>query len=586
MNDSSAGAPERCSVEGWLQRIRDKKLMLPSFQRGLVWKDKQAEDLLCSLLNLKPVGTLLLLDYQKKDNSIFKCHGIRNAPEPSVEDCDQLILDGQQRLTTLWRAFNIDYQDEGKDYFLRLFLKVESKDASDFAVEEVVTKKQKTKFEKVDFLRLWQENLLPVGILGPEGGEKVGEWCDKVCQDAASESRALERKISKLSEQLRHRDISYYCLPKETERDEAIEVFIKTNESSAKISRFDIAVAEIEKGTGEVLRDRIENIEIGKERQVRFFGDDTDKRIQKIGEFVLKVACLRSDKLPTDSNYTDRNVTGLIADADAWKGIVAGMDWAIEQLENEKIYDEKRLPSLVPFQALVALHELLPNDTDHRGAFRKAIKQYLWHAFLTDRYERTANSRLWEDYRGLKGYLEGPMDKNVKESDIPIFRGKEFSLPKLGELASVSDPLSSPTTKNRLARALLCISLQNGAEDLASEESITAGNIRDRQYHHLFPKALLEDEGRKKEVVNHALNYALISSVTNNKLQAKPPIQYLRERLNRNRNEADMKKLLASHRVPFDELNVKTGKEGNYEAFLKRRAEIFLEIIKTELCPQ
>jgi uncharacterized protein with ParB-like and HNH nuclease domain len=79
-----------------LDGIRKRDLVLPEFQREYVWSREQAKQLFVSLIKDYPVGSLL---FWKTDSP----PELKNLDEPPDKlGTMQVILDGQQRLTTLY----------------------------------------------------------------------------------------------------------------------------------------------------------------------------------------------------------------------------------------------------------------------------------------------------------------------------------------------------------------------------------------------------------------------------------------------------------------------------------------------------
>ena len=572
------GRPENCTVARWLTKIRNGTISLPRFQRGITWKDSHMIDLLTALLQRRPVGVLLILELDPRNEAPFNPHRLRNAPPLELDSCTELVLDGQQRLTALWRVLtNVFYSDNPPAGSKRSFFAKIKNNGAELEFDEVLCIRStassgRETLEKPEVA--WEKKLIPIHLLGEESTTSVNDiedWCDTATRQDARASRKLERKLKKLSISLMSRDISYYALPSDTSRETAINVFIKSNESSVKISRFDIAVATIEREKQKPLRELIENIELSTDRLARFFGDDEDARVSTIGELVLKISCLIADCAPTDKYYISEKVIGVVTSK--WDDIVRGLNWTLKFFEEEKIWDAKRLPSVVPLRVIPALYQKRPDDNepDAQGSFDSKVRRYLWLSFVTSRYDHNANTRLYHDY-----------DKFADDSS-PIFKNQDYPIPSLDVLINLDNPLSPPTRKNSLSRAILAVTLRGGAKDLASDVRIRKSNIRNRQYHHLFPKKLLENESRKPGEINHVLNYALISNITNNLLQAKPPIEYLKKRLRLDIGMNKIRNRVESHLIPFDQLNVESGTDGKYESFLRARGEKIIEAIKA-LC--
>ena len=91
---------------------------MPDFQRGWVWDDDHVRSLLISVARSFPVGAVMLLE--TGGDVRFQVRPIENVvfngrdPEP-----ERLILDGQQRLTSLTQVLALDtpvktFDEKGK----------------------------------------------------------------------------------------------------------------------------------------------------------------------------------------------------------------------------------------------------------------------------------------------------------------------------------------------------------------------------------------------------------------------------------------------------------------------------------------
>jgi uncharacterized protein with ParB-like and HNH nuclease domain len=91
-----------------LQNIRNGKIQLPDFQRGWVWDDDHIKSLLASVALSYPIGAVMLLETGNAKVR-FKPRLVEGVSLPHVTNPDQFILDGQQRLTSLfWRFIQAD----------------------------------------------------------------------------------------------------------------------------------------------------------------------------------------------------------------------------------------------------------------------------------------------------------------------------------------------------------------------------------------------------------------------------------------------------------------------------------------------
>ena len=85
-----------------MQFIHTGKAQLPDFQRGWVWDDDRIMALIASITCNYPVGAAMFLEYGNA-NIRFKYRVIEGSPAVNVIP-GELILDGQQRLTSLYSS--------------------------------------------------------------------------------------------------------------------------------------------------------------------------------------------------------------------------------------------------------------------------------------------------------------------------------------------------------------------------------------------------------------------------------------------------------------------------------------------------
>jgi hypothetical protein len=163
------------------------------------------------------------------------------------------------------------------------------------------------------------------------------------------------------------------------------------------------------------------------------------------------------------------------------------------------------------------------------------------------------------------------------ESHVPVFNQEEFPL------ADEQKLLTSPWPKNQtiLGRAILSVATYLGAFDFADGCEVSYSALQNREYHHIFPDALLKDANINSFL---ALNWALISSPTNRSFGRKEPLEYLKERYEW-ANDEIIHQRLNSHLIPIKHL-ASGGYDGlsaeqkvvkirkDFEDFLKERARL------------
>ena len=97
----------KASLKDLLREIKTGEIQLPDFQRGWVWDDDHIRDLLVSIARSFPIGAVMLLESGGEVRFETRpVEGLENEISKAKEP-EKLILDGQQRLTTLTQALSL-----------------------------------------------------------------------------------------------------------------------------------------------------------------------------------------------------------------------------------------------------------------------------------------------------------------------------------------------------------------------------------------------------------------------------------------------------------------------------------------------
>ena len=437
------------------------------------------DNLLETVFQGRPIGAVLTLEIG--DDEPFISRSIEGAPETD-EKVTEHLLDGQQRLTALWKSLNELYLN--RTYFLRFNASRSSADQI-YGRARWMRNGRRYPLWADDPLQLWHRGLVPVRLLRPDVAfEEVDKWCGFLLDRSASADlkaafkiqQDLKNRIFELQRVVYETNLPFLALPVNTPPDDAIDVFIKMNTSSVRLSTYDIVVAQVEAATGQSLRD----LEGGLRSAV-----PAAERYVDVSDLLLRVATLRQNRIPTVSSFLRLDLSRLTSE---WDQIVDGVQGAVRFLEEERVFDGNRLPTVPVVQVLAAIWSQIPQVLDEYGQARNLLRRYLWRSFFTNRYDRATNNAALQDYRGLKSRLvDGQVD-----SRIPVFDDEQHPLVDVGELLNAG----WPRLRNTLARALLAVSLRSGGYDFADGTQANSTSLPNREYHHLFPDSLLRNDGR------------------------------------------------------------------------------------------
>lgn len=586
MKMPSSSAQDR-QVSIWFQKIENGEIKLPRFQRHQAWDKARICSLLDTVINNLPLGVTLLLNV---DEEQFVSRYLVTAPETGGRVTEHL-LDGQQRLTALWRALHNNY--EGVKYFLYLKEYDQNKTDADNTSEVSVwyTSRWENKTKKI--MPIWAdipENCLwrgciPMELLRPgDISTEIDSWVDSAL--AASEpsvedenfkqsllswmnkKNKIIKMISDYRETITHFNLPYLALPSQTSKETALRVFINMNTNSKPLSQYDIIRAEIE-GVKGVSLDDYQNELNNKYPSIEHYFE--------LPFLILATSALIQDKLPNQRGMWDMSKDEMVTN---WDKMAVGLSKMARFMETQGIYDKNRLPTNAVLSVIAALYTYIPEDLDRRGNFEILLKKYLWSSFFTDRYENAAASHAFNDFLALKHIIKGDLKENGSawvESDVSVLNQVLYPLSTEDELLRIG----WPKRENIRGRGILAVFSRLGAFDFADGAQLSRQHLIDgrRHYHHVFPDALLKEA----EVESYlALNCALITDKTNLNISNKDPLKYLMERYNWTSHDI-VDARLRSHLIPIQEL--KSGGYGglsdadkqakvkvDFESFIKKRA--------------
>ncbi len=515
--------------------------------------------MLNTILQGLPVGAVLVLEIG--DTEPFICRPIKGAPDTG-EKVTEHLLDGQQRLTGLWRGLHNNYED--RTYFLYLIPDEET--GTPYYVDSVA----RWKYEGDTELRplwadrpteQWKRRVIPLDYCIPDedGLQKIRDWAKDAIEDLGERDEVFD-KVVRIRQILATFNLPYLSLPVTTERDTALDVFIKMNTSATPLSTYDIVVAQVEAGMSTSLHDLVANTrEVCPEISEYYAPED----------LVLYASALLQDRPPTNATYMNADFGPKLLKN--WKTLLKGIARTTAFLEEERVFDYARIPTDIVVPVLVALWAIAPDGLDAEGRARTILRKYMWRAFFTNRYEKSTNSRALVDFSELK-----PLVTNTRESNPTIFDDDQHPLPHTQELISAG----WPKKKDRIARAILALALRQGGHDLADGSTASRANLAKREYHHLFPYAHLMRDQVADDKIYRSLNCALVTWRTNRTIADKKPERYLAERRDGGTElgETEVKSRLASHLIPYDEMVA-----GDYDKFLNTRATM-IEKAMNDLC--
>ena len=590
----SSKAQDR-TLGSWFSAIEQGQIKLPRFQRHEAWDRNRITSFLNVIINNLPVGITLILEVADKEQ--FVSRYIETAPQISTVKVNQHLLDGQQRLTAFWRATHNNYELE--TYYIYI-PKFDTRQNESRKFQEITVECETRWISKQNQrMPVWanspegclKRGSIPIDLLMPRISGDIDKWIDDATacdlpnrnsQNYAdlleahySKKNSLKSEITLLRERVAYFNLPFLALPSSTEKSTALQVFINMNTNSKVLSLYDIIVAEIEQTTEISLHELQQQL------------DETNPKIKRYGDLshlILTTSALLQDCLPNNRGMSDMNKPLMV---DKWKEMERCLVRMAIFLESQGIFDEQRLPTNAVLAVIAASYAYIPEHGDFLGKAEKLLRRYLWSSFFTERYQNSAASRAHVDYTALIQLLKNPIFDESSVIGIPILNREDFPIIEFEKLIKLGWPKKAGINE----RGLLAISTYLGAMDFADGQQASYESIQRREYHHIFPDALLKEVKIESYL---SLNCALITWKTNRDIGRKDPLKYIEERTAW-MEENTIRQRLRSHLISYD-LLAKGGYEeldkeksavklkADFDSFLNDRAKYFYKAIELLTC--
>lgn len=582
-------------LPGILQDIVAGKIQLPDFQRGWVWDDSHIQSLLVSVGRSFPVGAVMLLETGGEVK--FQVRPIENVTlRPPFPEAGQLILDGQQRLTTLTQVLALNgpvrtRTDKSKAikryYYIHIPTALEGPERLEEALKAVDESRQvKSNFGRDIDLDLSSRELECQNLFFPCNQILNSDEWEESLHDFASENFNTYMEFRKqVLNVFRTYEVPIIELKKETSKEAVCLVFEKVNTGGVQLSVFELITASYA-ADGYNLRDdwygsKLRSVE---SRRDRLAEEPLLSQVEST-DFLQAITLLHTlEKRRTDlaSGKQGKQVTPVSAKRSAvlelplsayrqWANkMESGFRLAAKFLEKQSFYAVRELPyrtQIVPLAAVMA--ELQERWLEPR--IYDKLAQWFWCGILGELYSRAVETRIANDLEELLLWVKD--DTRVPRT--------------VGEASFQPERLDRLTTRLSAAyKGINVLVLREGAEDFfwkASIKELDAQEIA-LDIHHIFPRAWCEGKGIAKQRYDTIVNKTPISYKANRMIGGSAPSAYLQDLQNHAQvqlNNKGLDDILQSHCIPPERLRA-----DDFDGFYNQRKQALLKLIAAAMGKQ
>lgn len=531
-----------------LENAEKGRLQLPDFQRGWVWDEERIRGLIASISRGFPVGAVMTL--RTGGDVTFKPRPVEGAPAAAAEETpESLLLDGQQRLTSLFQTLKQNSSvatvtTRGKKVDRWFYLDMEKCLDDDCDREDAVVIVPKEKLVTSNFGRTvdldvttrekeYEAKLFPLNAVLDASSwypEFFNHGGTEAMRDAVALWTEFERRIL--------RSFTEYLIPRielaaSTSKEAVCVVFEKVNTGGKPLDAFELVTAmyaaeghELRKdwyGTGEddgrqarlVAASRMPSEEVGVLANV----GNTDF-LQAISLFhtrklrqVAEAAGKSGKELPKIS-ATRKSLLDLPLSAYLeYQGVVEeGFLYAAKFLVNLGIYRVRDLPYQSQVVPLAAILADLGAQADSPAAQDK-VTRWFWNGVFGELYGSSTETRIAHDFVEVVQWINGGEDPStVHDSTVRADRLKSL--------------------RSRISAAYKGVSAlltNRGAQDFRTGQPYSHTIFFDENVdiHHIFPKDWCQKQGIAASVYDSVINKTPLSARTNRIIGGVAPSAYL-----------------------------------------------------------
>lgn len=574
------------TVNQLIEKIDTGELGLPELQRPFIWKDARVRDLFDSMMRGYPIGYLMLWECPTLEKK--KSIGVE---EHSYESPKEVIIDGQQRLTSLYavmkgkKVVNSNYVEKSivisycplQDKFEVGYQATKKDPEWIYNISEIFTSTSTYKFINNFIKRLEEYRVAKGGELSDDEKDMISENINSVVN-------------------LKQHTLPVFDIKSNAEEEDVSEIFVRVNSGGVSLKQNDFILTLLslywDEGRKDIEQFSKESTYPTKDK-VTSYNQITEVSAQDIIRVVMAYAFDRARL-----KYGYKLLRG--ADFDK-KGVVD------QELRNQRFDSLKaKLPDVInvhnwhEFLKAIMNAGYLSGDLILSG--NAIYYSYAFYLIAKYRFNASDNENmhltsLWFYYASLISLYTGSFESTVEnhlnsiKTLTTLEEYKQFILGRVNERLTNdyfditligSDGLAVSGRGNNAWNAYVAALNILNANILFSKSNLlvsklfepgTDGNRKSLEKHHLFPKAYLKLQGYPDSKINQMANYAFIDWKDNMEILDDAPSVYYPV-ICEGRTEEAIKKMEEENALPHG------WEKMAYEDFLVERRKLMAAKIK------
>lgn len=568
------GAP----LIGLIEDIRSGRLALPDIQRPFVWSSSKVRDLFDSMYRGFPIGTLMLWETGAEVGT----RQIGLAKPTRVPQ--QLIVDGQQRLTSLYAVLT------GSPVLTKAFEEKQIKIAFNpmhetFEVNDAAIERDPEFIPDVS--ALWADGYRATAR---QFLRRLAESRDEPLTEA--EEDALDDHINRVHDL---RDFRFQIIELSTSSDEeqVAEIFVRTNSEGVTLNQSDFILTLMsvhwEQGRRDLeafSRNAVDRTVTGASPRNAFIDPSADQMLRVSVALAFRRArlqhvysVLRGKDLDTGAVSAARRTEQFERLAAAQEKVLKLSNWHeyLKCLQSAGYRSRKMISSANALLFTYAIWLIGHIDFGlNQATLRSIVARWFFMAHTTGRYTSSPESALEFDLGRLVDLPAGDGDAFVAELDRLITANFtndywQISLPNRLDTSSARSPalFAYLAALNVLDAEVLFSDVR--VRDLLDPD-VTAPRAIER--HHLFPKAFLKRQGISGTRQTNAIgNMAFLDWSENAGIRDQAPDDYW-PTMTRSLGSERLRRQILDHALPVG------WEQMDFAEFVERRRVLMARVIR------
>lgn len=572
------------SLDDLLKQIENGKLQLPDFQRSWVWNDYKIRKLIESIMKGFPMGALMFLDYFPENlNFSYRLFtGVSDTYKNTKPD--QLVLDGQQRLTTLYQVFKSKDKVETRrntgdttPIYRYYYVDIEKAmnpnlDLFDDAIISINEKKQITEdigrtitMDLTTRENEYSNKMFPLSLFFDRSEER--KWGQNFCKYHNNDvhiSDLYNEFWDKYIDPVIKYNIPVIAVGKDTSKESVCQIFENVNTGGVPLNVFELVTATFAASHFNLREDW--------EKTKTIFSSRKDNLLVDVdGTAFLTAMTLLSTYIASQENNEGvakckkKDVMRLKYESySKYKDVlIKGFNKAADFLVHLGVFSSSDLPystQLVPLSTIFAFDSLHGNKLSLQQNLDKLSKWY-WCGVFGELYGSANEARYVLDITGFFNWLNSGIEPDT------VVRAS-FQATRL---------LSLQTRNSAAYKGIMALILQDVPLDFMTHNKMDVATYLDEKtdIHHIFPYDYCEKKKYPIRKFNSVVNKTPIYASTNRSIGGRAPHDYIQTMYNKGLNELQVKEAIESHKINFDLLQ-----SDNFDDFIIDRAKRLLDRIE------